>query len=65
MPIEHAYTLQNAYEKAGKEPPRLIKLKNEGHTPRNEDNWRLFQRESIKFIERHIGKGVQPKPDKK
>ena len=64
VPIEHAYTLQNAYKKAGKNPPRLIKLKNEAHTPRNEDNWRLLQRESIKFFEKHIGKGVLPKPDK-
>ena len=64
VPIEHAYTLQRAYRKAGKPEPKLIKLKNEAHTPRNEDNIIRLQKESLAFIEKHIGKGVKPRRDK-
>ncbi len=61
VPIEHAYALQKAYRQAGRPEPRLIKLKNEAHTPRNEKNIRAYQKGTIDFIEKHIGKGLLPK----
>lgn len=58
VPIENAYALQRAYKKAGKKAPRLITLKNEPHSPRKESSYRKIHGETIKFIEKHIGKGV-------
>ncbi|MEQ9452872.1 MAG: prolyl oligopeptidase family serine peptidase [Pseudomonadales bacterium] len=64
VPIEHAYELQKAYRKAGKPEPELIRLRNEAHTPRNEDNIRIYQKATIDFIRQHIGKGKLPKKGK-
>ena len=61
VPIDNAYNLQKAMREAGKPEPRLVKLKNEGHSPRKEDNVRRTYRETVKFIEQHIGPGVKPK----
>ncbi|MGK0223167.1 MAG: pimeloyl-ACP methyl ester carboxylesterase [Limisphaerales bacterium] len=61
VPIEHAYEMQKAYRRAGKPEPRLIKLKNEAHTPRKEENKYLYQQATIDFIEKHIGPGLLPK----
>ena len=61
VPVEHAYELQKAMKAAGKPVPRLIELKNERHTPRNEENNVFWYRETIKFIAEHIGPGVPPK----
>lgn len=61
VPIEHAYNMQKAMRKAGKPVPRLIKLKNEAHTPRKEENLVKFYSETVDFIEKHIGPGVKPK----
>ena len=60
VPVEHAYELQKAMKAAGKPVPRLIELKNERHTPRNEENNVFWYRETIKFIAEHIGPGVPP-----
>ncbi len=60
VPVEHAYELQKAMKAAGKPVPRLIELKNEAHTPRKEENNRLWRRETIKFFEKHIGPGIKP-----
>ncbi|MEM7079641.1 MAG: S9 family peptidase [Pseudomonadota bacterium] len=61
VPVEHAYELRKAMKAAGKPVPRLIELKNEGHTPRNAKNNRRWISETVKFIEQHIGKGHPPK----
>lgn len=61
VPIEHAYEMQKAYRRAGKPEPRLIKLKNEAHTPRKEENKYEYQKATIDFIEQHIGPGLLPK----
>lgn len=58
VPVEHAYALQKAMEKAGKPMPRLIELKNEPHGIRNEKNITTWYTETVKFIESHIGPGV-------
>lgn len=64
VPIENAYALQKAYERAGKKPPELIKLPKEGHSPRNAKNFYKYQKASIDFFRKYIGKGVMPKADK-
>ena len=61
VPIEHAYVLQKAYRKLGRPEPELVKLKNEAHTPRKEENIRTMQKRTIEFLEQHIGKGLLPK----
>ncbi len=63
VPVEHAYAFRKAMEAAGKPVPRLVELKNEPHTPRNEENNRLWRRETISFFEQHIGPGVKPIKD--
>ena len=61
VPVDHAYRLQKAMKKAGKPVPRLVELRNEAHTPRKAENIVKFYRETVKFIEKHIGPGVKPK----
>lgn len=60
VPVENAYELRKAMKTAGKPVPRLIELKNEAHSIRNEKNNRRWITESVKFIEKHIGKGHPP-----
>ncbi|HIG43472.1 MAG: S9 family peptidase [bacterium] len=64
VPIEHAKALQKAMVAAGKPEPRLLELKNELHTPRNEENKVIMFRETLAFFEAYIGKpgaGVEKK----
>ena len=61
VPIEHAYELQKAFRQAGKPEPRLIKLRNEAHTPRKEENIYEYQKATVDFIRAHIGEGLMPK----
>lgn len=55
VPIAHAVALQKAMAAAGKPKPRLIELKNEEHTPRNEKNMERMYRETLAFFEEYIG----------
>jgi dipeptidyl aminopeptidase/acylaminoacyl peptidase len=56
VPIEHSHKLIEAFRKAGKTPPELIVLENEGHSPQNAKNVETMHRATIAFIEKHIGK---------
>ncbi len=55
VPIEHAEVLRKAMKAAGKPKPRLIKLKDEKHTPRNEKNKEKMFRETLAFFDKYIG----------
>ncbi len=61
VPVEHAHELRTAMKKAGKPVPELILFKNEGHSPRKEENVRKWFRSSVEFVEEHIGPGVKAK----
>ena len=56
VPIEHSRTLIDSMKKAGKTPPRLIELPNEGHSPANAANVEIWYRSTIDFLNQHIGK---------
>lgn len=56
VPIEHSHKLIDAFRKAGKTPPELVVLDNEGHTPRNPGNIETMHRATIGFLEKHLGK---------
>ncbi len=55
VPIEHAEVLQKAMKAAGKPKPRLIELKDEEHSPRNEKNKEKMFRETLAFFDKYIG----------
>lgn len=55
VPIAHAKALQKAMQDAGKPKPRLIELKDEEHTPRNEKNKEKMFRETLAFFDQYIG----------
>ncbi len=55
VPIRHARALQKAMTAAGKPKPRLIELKNEEHSPRNEKNKEMMFREILAFFDQYIG----------
>lgn len=56
VPIEHSELLIEAFRNAGRTPPELIVLENEGHSPANAENTEKFTRAAIAFFEKHIGK---------
>ena len=56
VPIEHSRILIDSMTKAGKTPPRLIELPNEGHSPRNAVNVENWYRSTIDFLNQYIGK---------
>ncbi len=55
VPIEHSWALQKAMRDAGKPEPRLIELRDEAHTPRNEKNIETMYRETLAFFDEYIG----------
>jgi len=55
VPIEHSKKLIESFAKAGRTPPRLIELPNEGHSPRNAANIESWYRSTIEFLNQHIG----------
>ena len=60
VPVAHSEELVKAMKAAGKPEPELIILKNEPHSPRNEENVRTWYRRTVEFFEQHIGPGVKP-----
>ena len=60
VPVDHAHALRKAMRAAGKPVPDLVLLKNEPHSPRNEENIRRWYRATIEFLAEHIGPGVLP-----
>jgi len=55
VPIEHSWALQKAMRDAGKPEPRLVELRDEAHSPRNEKNVETMFRETLAFFDEHIG----------
>ncbi len=56
VPLEHSHKLIEGFRNAGKTPPELVLLDNEGHTPRKAENIETMHRATITFLEKYLGK---------